>query len=176
MEQTFEYPNLAGGTGGKNGILLAGNGIDAIHPTIGTDAVVGRYFRFTFPADVSGWSYILASLSKGFGDVTDGTRLALSCFLRLNGEPFIGAILLQNNDGTNPVAKDYGSSYQDVGGGWRHVASTCIRNATAFKSQIFYVWTAEQKAGTTIDIAQPMACVADEPRAWAPASGEVWPE
>ena len=176
MAQVFQYPNLASRTYEAEGLCLIGNGIGAIRPTAATDDVVGRYFRFVYPADATDWSYILVSLSKGFGDVTEGTRMALSCFLRLNGEPFIAEIFLKTGSNTNPVAKDYENSYQDVGGGWRHIASKCIRNATDFKSQIFYIWTAPQKAGTTIDVAQPMACVADEPHAWAPAEGEVWPE
>lgn len=175
MGQVFQYPNLATMTDKAEGLYLVGNGIGSIRPTAATDSVVGRYFRFVFPADVTGWSYIQVNLSNGFGDVTDGTRLVLSLFTRLNSNPWSTSIRLQNGNSTNPLAKDYADSYQGVVGGWRHCVAKCVRNATEFNNQILYIWTAEKKAGTTIDIAQPMVCVADEPHAWAPAEGEVWP-
>lgn len=54
--------------------------------------------------------------------------------------------------------------------------TTGVRGGVAYKGQVLYAslypWP---KAGSTIDVAQPMVCVADEPHAWAPAEGEVWP-
>lgn len=177
MAQTFQYPNLASRTDEAESLYLRGGSIGIINPTTATDSVVGRYFRFVYPADVTDWAFIKATMSKDFGDVTEGTQLALSCFMRINGSPRGVEISIKNDSSTNDVAYGYEYSYQDVGwGGWCHVAAKCIRNATEFKSQIFYIGTSRQKAGTTIDVAQPMVCVADEPHAWAPAEGEVWPE
>lgn len=174
MAQVFQYPNLVSGTSKAEGLYLICNTIGEIKPTTATDSVVGRYFRFTFPADVSGWSYAYIKLASEFSDVQEGARLEISEFLRANGKPDNLYTSLRRGDSTHDVVNVLKNSFKDVGGGWSHVAVTCVRNAVAFDgSQVFYIWVGPRKAGTTIDVAQPMVCVADEPHAWAPASGEV---
>lgn len=175
MAEVFQYPNILVGSRSKPMRYIDGGGQNLSCVRM-CDGVVGDYYRVTLGADAKSWAYLSMATAKGVGDVSDGTELAISVFARVNGGPCRLYPSIRRGDGLG-VMHDLGTTtWDDVGGGWTLCVTRAARNAIAYDSQIFYVGLALDKAGTTYDVAQPMACVADEPRAWAPSAGEVWPE
>lgn len=175
MAQTFEWPNLLDVSAGH--LYLSTSNLGYVQPTICHDDVVGDFYRMTPEKDITGWgAYVNIGSIAAAGNVPEGTRMAISLFTRVHGEPFHGWPLIRLGSGTDDLIKDFAYSHEDVGGGWSMCTTTGTRNDVAYKGQVFYLGISPfPKAGATIDVAQPMVCVADEPHAWAPAEGEVWP-
>lgn len=174
MGQEFEWPNLLVGSMSGHMHYIDGGGQNLSGVRM-RDGVVGDYYRVTLDADAKVWAYLLMTGAEGVGDVPEGTELAISIFTRINGGPCKLYPSIRHSNSTGVLHDTGTTTWDDVGGGWTLCVTRAARNAIAYDSQIFYVGLSIYKAGTTIDIAQPMVCVADDPHAWAPAEGEVWP-
>lgn len=173
MGQTFEYPNVMIGSRSNNIVFNTSD-----HTLLGvrmSDNVVGDYQRVTLDVDAKNWAYLYVRGVEGVGDVPEGTELVISCFARVNGAPCKLFPSIRLGNGTNLMHDAGTTTWEDVGG-WTLCVTRARRNAVAYDQQVLYVVLSLDKAGTTYDLAQPMVCVADEPHAWAPAAGEVWPE
>lgn len=171
--QTFEFPNIMTGSR-SNALAFVTNGYSLRGMRTG-DGVVGDYKRVTLDADAKDWAYLYMIGVNAVGDVAEGTELTISLFARVNGGPCKLVPTIRRGDGSHLMHELGTTTWEDVGGGWTLCVTRTTRNAVAYDSQILYVSLSLDKAGTTYDVAQPMVCVADEPRAWAPAAGEVWP-
>ncbi len=176
MAQTFRYPNLLDVSAG-HAVLAAGRIGDIPSVVCHGDPVVGDYYRVIPEQDLTSWSFVNITDVSAAGDVPVGTRMAISLLMRVGGEPYHAYPNLLLGQGIDGLLGSIAYSHEDVGGGWSMCITTGVRTSMAYKGQIFYAATSslKPKAGTTIDFAQPMVCVADEPHAWAPAAGEVWP-
>ncbi len=170
--QTFEFPNIMTGSR-SNALVFVTNGYSLRGMRTG-DGVVGDYKRVTLDADAKDWAYLYMIGVNAVGDVAEGTELTISLFARVNGGPCKLVPTIRRGDGSHLMHELGTTTWEDVGG-WTLCVTRTTRNAVAYDSQILYVSLSLDKAGTTYDVAQPMVCVADEPRAWAPAAGEVWP-
>lgn len=170
----YRYPNLMVGTR-SNPIRFSTKDKTLVGVRM-CDGVVGDYQRVTLDADAEGWAYLYMTGADGVGDVPEGSKLAISIFARVKGGPCKLWPIIRRGNGTGNMHDWDTITWDDVGGGWTLCVTRATRNATTYDSQVLYVGLALEKAGTTFDVAQPMVCVADEPHAWAPSAGEVWPE
>lgn len=174
MGQSFEYQNLLTGTRSAGGFANVAHG-DNLIP------------RVTLAAAPGGWAYALSN-------ATDKEKFAISreTFRLRHGVPYslsLWAAVTGNMASMDIFVLAYGTSDDGwvaagrsviapaSGGGWLSWGFSLPEASREDWDYYLRFDNNGSKDGkeSTLWIADPMLCEGTEPRAWAPASGEVWP-